>query len=214
MKSVINWSGGEKILRVYVIIFISILGSLTKNYAQDNDRKALLTIDIQENLLNPHSKIHIDTTGIDVFILNLNKSISQFNDKNDLVVYVVNEWTNPFTNWFTGNVCKKGGTGVGLDKRLLIVNDRIYSKSKPNSLTNKELLNYLKDNKIKDVYVMGLLAEGCVKATVKGLIKEDFNVIIIEDALGSKSNKNKLKVIEYLQDNNIKMIKTGEDLRM
>lgn len=173
-------------------------------------KKALLVIDVQENLVNPNSKFHIDTTDVDTFFSNLNESISWFNNKKDLVLYVVNEWTNPLINLVTSNTCKKGGKGVGIDKKLLMVNNDIYSKSKPNSLTNKNLLLRLRKNDIKDVYVMGLLAEGCVKATVKGLIKEHFNVTVIVDALGSKNDKNKLKVIDYLHKNGIKTIETKE----
>jgi nicotinamidase-related amidase len=180
-------------------------------FGQVVDRKALLVIDIQENLVNPNSKIHIDTSGIDLFFHNLNKSISQFDDNKDLIIYVVNEWTSPFMNWATGNVCKKGGAGVGIDKRLLIVNDRIYSKSKSNALTNKDLLKNLRDNKITDVYVMGLLAEGCVKATVKGLRKEKFNALVIEDALGSKNITIKTKVIDDFHENGIKTIRAQEN---
>jgi nicotinamidase-related amidase len=93
---------------------------------------------------------------------------------------------------------------------LVLVNDKIYSKSKSNALTNKDLLKYLKDNKVSDVYVMGLLAEGCVKATVKGLIEEKFKVTVVEDALGSKNETNKSKVINYLHKNDIKTIRTNE----
>jgi nicotinamidase/pyrazinamidase len=180
------------------------------NNGETVGRKALMVIDIQENLVNPDSKFHIDTTGIDFLFANLNESIVKFNDNKDLVLYVVNEWTNPLLNLVTRNTCKKGGAGVGLDKRLILVNDTVYSKSKPNSLTNKDLLKCLRENEIENVYVMGLLAEECVKATIKGLIKEQFNVIVIEDALGSKSNRNKNKVIDYLHENDIKTIKTKE----
>ena len=209
MESKFNLSINNGLLKICIMsIFIVISSSM--NFGQTIDRKAILVIDIQENLVNPNSKIHIDTLGIDLFFRNLNKTISQFNDNKDLVIYVVNEWTNPFMNWATGNVCKKGSDGVGLDKRLVLVNNKIYSKSKSNALTNKDLLKDLRDNKITDVYIMGLLAEGCVKATVKGLRKEKFNVIVIEDALGSKSIANKIKVIDYLHENGIKTIRTQE----
>jgi nicotinamidase-related amidase len=201
--------GRNGLFKICIMIIHSVFSFITI-YGQTTGRKALIVIDIQENLVNPNSKIHIDTTGIDIFFQNLNKAISKFNDDNDLVIYVVNEWTNPIKNWATGNVCKKGGKGVGLDKRMNLVNNRIYSKSKPNALTNKDLLNYLNENKITEVYVMGLLAEGCVKATAKGLKKEKFNVIVIDDALGSKSNSNKIKVIDYLRKNNIRTIKTNQ----
>jgi len=209
MESKFNLSINNGLLKICIM---SIFFVITSNmiFGQTIDRKAILVIDVQENLVNPNSKIHIDTLDIDLFFRNLNKTISQFNDNKDLVIYVVNEWTSPFMNWATGNVCKKGGNGVGLDKRLVLVNDKIYSKSKSNALTNKDLLKHLRDNKITDVYVMGLLAEGCVNATVKGLKNEKFNVIVIEDALGSKNITNKTKVINYLHKNGIKTIRTQE----
>jgi Amidases related to nicotinamidase len=197
------------LLRVCAIL-VFVFSLLNSNYGQTVSKKALIVIDIQENLVNPNSKIHIDTSGVNLFFLNLNRSITKFSNNNDLVIYIVNEWSNPIMNWTTGNVCKKGGIGVGLDKRLILVNNNIYSKSKTNALSNKDLLKYLRDNNISEVYVMGLLAEGCVKATVKGLIKENFNVIVIEDALGSKNNTNKFKVIEYFNKSHIKTIKTKE----
>jgi len=209
MRMKFNKSGISGLLRIFtILLFLFVF--LNNNYGQTVDKKALLVIDIQENLVNQNSKIHIDTSGIDLFFQNLNRSITQFNNNKDLVIYVVNEWTNPLMNRFTGDVCKKGGIGVGLDKRLVLVNDKIYSKSKSNALTNTDLLKYLRDNNISEVYVMGLLAEGCVKATVQGLMKEKFTVIVIEDALGSKSNTNKSKVIDYFKKNNIKTIKTKE----
>lgn len=209
MKSKINLSSNIRLLRICVVLIFIVI-SPSMNFGQTIERKAVMVIDIQENLVNPNSKIHIDTLGIDLFFRNLNKNISQFNDNRDLVIYVVNEWKSPFINWATGNVCKKGGAGVGLDNRLILVNDKIYSKSKSNALTNKDLLKYLRDNKITDVYVMGLLAEGCVKATVKGLRKQKFNVFVIEDALGSKNIANKTKVINYFREIGIKTISTQE----
>ena len=110
----------------------------------------------------------------------------------------------------TGNVCRKDGKGVGLDRRLIVSNDRIYSKSKPNSLTNKDLLKYLKENEFSEVYIVGLLAEGCVKATAKGLKSEGINVFVIEDALGSKSQKSKNAVLDYFNKHEIIKVEATE----
>ena len=78
-------------------------------------------------------------------------------------------------------------------------------------MTNKELLKYLQDNNYSEIFVAGLLAEGCVKATVKGLKSEKMNVMVVDDALGSKSKKNKQKVIHYFNKKGIKMI-SAKDL--
>ena len=58
--------------------------------------KALLVIDIQENLVNPDSKIHMDTTNIDRFLRNVNHSIEVFENSGLPVFYITNEWTNLF----------------------------------------------------------------------------------------------------------------------
>jgi len=167
-------------------------------------------MDVQENLVNPNSRIHIDTTGINLFLGNINNTISKFRNNGDEVIYIVNEWTNPIQNWMTGNVCKKGGFGVGFDKRLLVINDNIYPKTEPNALSNKELLKHLKENDITEIYIVGLLAEGCVKATVKGLIMEKINVVVFDDALGSKNKNNKNAVLQYFSKHNIRTINTNE----
>ncbi len=196
-----------KKIKIAVLSLIVILLNISA-YGQSTPKKALLVIDIQENLINPNSKIHMDTTGLDNFFANLNHAITEFNNQNSMVIYVVNEWTNPVKNMVTGNVCKKGGQGVGPDKRMILVNDCIYVKSKPNALSNSDLLNYLRENSISEVMVCGLLAEGCVKATVKGLINEKFQVTVIENVLGSKNETKKQKVLQYLQHNKIKTIQS------
>jgi nicotinamidase-related amidase len=177
---------------------------------KEHGKKALLVIDVQENLVNPASRMHVEETTIDSFLDNVNKSIDDFKVRGLPVIYVVNEWTNPVLNLFTGNVCKKGGKGTGLDKRLKIVNDQVYSKSRMNVLTNNELLAYLKNNSITELYLVGLFAEACVKATVKAGIQSNFKISVIEDAIGSKSDKHKAVSMKYYRKRGATLIKTGQ----
>ncbi len=197
------------ILKCNIIALILAISTI-ESYCQDSKRKALFVMDIQENLVNPDSRIHIDTSGINLFFGNINNTISMFRNNGDEVIYIVNEWTNPIQNWMTGNVCKKGSLGVGFDKRLLVINDNIYPKTAPNALSNKELLKHLKENNITEIYIVGLLAEGCVKATVKGLRNENINVVVFDDALGSKNQKNKNAVLQFFNKHNIRTIITNE----
>ena len=171
---------------------------------------ALLVIDIQENLLNPSSFIHIDTSNMDQFLSNLNDVIREFETTGNHILYVINEWTNPFINFFTKNVCKKGGKGVGIDRRLDIVNNNIFSKSTGNALTNISLLEYLQTHPITNVYVMGLQAEFCIKATVEGLLEEKFNVLVIKDALGFKNSKKHNRIMKHFKNRNAKLIETKD----
>jgi len=166
---------------------------------QKEKKRALLVIDVQENLLDTRSRIHMDPSAISSFIRNLNRSIGFFEANFLPVMYVVNEWTNPMLNLVTGNVCKKGGKGTGIDKRVNRVNGMVYSKSRMSALTNKELSLFLKENSISEVYITGLLAEACIKETTMNAIKNNFNAVIIEDAIGSKNTKKKLASLLYCE---------------
>jgi len=160
--------------------------------AQNPNGKALLVIDVQENLLDARSRLHMDPTAVPTFTSNLNRSIAFFKTNQLPVIYTVNEWTNPILNLLTGNVCKKGGKGTGIHNKVNVVTTTIYTKSKMNALTNKQLFRFLKENQITELYISGLFAEACVRGTARGAIREKFNTIIIEDAVGSKSTKKKL----------------------
>lgn len=179
---------------------------INKIYGKTEIRKALLVIDVQENLLNPGSKMHIETAVADFFLASVNKSIDYFNSKGLPVLYTVNEWSNPLLNLLTGNVCKKGGKGTGLDKRIRVINDNIYSKSKMNAFTNKNLWDYLRSNSITELYITGLFAEACVKATVRAGLKNDFKVAVIEDAVGSRKRKNKTRSVNFYKRRGAQLI--------
>src|SRR5882724_4325099 len=134
-------------------IFLTLLFMTSKMYGQVESKKALLVIDVQENLVNPASKMHMEKDSINFFLANVNRSIDDFRTKGLPVLYTVNEWTNPILNMFTGNVCKKGGKGTGIDKRVRIASDNIYTKSRMSAFTNNELFTYLKNNSITELYI-------------------------------------------------------------
>ena len=184
----------------------SILTTSTIEFTEMLNKKALLVIDVQENLLKSDSKVHMDPTAVPSFIQNLNKSIAFFEENNLPVIYVVNEWTNPILNLLTGNVCKKGSKGTGIDKRVHLASDTVYRKSKMNALTNKELLHFLEENSISQLYIAGLFAEACIKETVKGGIKNDYKVIIIEDAIGSRTISKKSRSVSFYKHKGISVI--------
>lgn len=193
-----------------IIMTTTFLASRTSLFEQKQNKKALLVIDVQENLLNAHSKLHMDSTAVSPFIESLNKSIKFFEVNEMPVIYTVNEWTNPILNFLTGNVCKKGTAGAGISKSVDRVNDKVYKKSKNSVFSNKEFLHYLKESNISELYITGLFAEACVKGTAKGAIRNNYKVIIIEDAVGSKSSRRKSKSLGYCQREGATIINTNQ----
>lgn len=49
--------------------------------------------------------------------------------------------------------------------------------------TNENLADYLRKNKVDEVYVTGLVTEYCVKQTVLEALRQDFKTFLIEDAV-------------------------------
>ncbi len=86
----------------------------------------------------------------------------------------------------------------------------MFSPNRSPIRSNPDLLKLLKDNQISEVYVMGLLAEGCIKATENGLINEDFKVVVIEDVLGSKNAKKLEFTLNYFRQQRIKTVLSSD----
>ena len=176
--------------------------------SDDKIRKALLVIDVQENLLKPRSRIHMDPAKVTDLLSRVNKSIASFNDQGELVIYTINEWTNPLLNFLTGNVCKKGEKGTRIDLQVTVVNNNIFHKSGNSAFTSNALATFLKKESINVLYVTGLLGEACIRSTVTDAINQHYSVVVIEDAVGSKNEKLKLRSIEHLRRKGAVIIKS------
>jgi len=157
------------------------------------NKKALIVIDVQENLLKSKSTMHMDIDKVDPFVTSLNRSIKIFEQQGMPVIYTINEWTNPILNLITGNVCKKGAKGTEISSRVSVVSKNIFYKSSSDIFSNEKLRDFLKRESISELYITGLLAEYCVKSSVNSALDSQFKVTIIEDAVGSKNEKNKAK---------------------
>ncbi len=84
------------------------------------------------------------------------------------------------------------------DKNLVLINNTIFNKTDGNAFLANGLLEYLKQKGVKDIIVTGLLAERCVTKTTQGGISSGFNIYLLSDAIGGKSNRSKAKAIKKL----------------
>jgi nicotinamidase/pyrazinamidase len=166
-------------------------------------KKALLVIDLQENLLNPGSRMHVDPSGIEPLCNHVNQMIKQYDDRGWPVLYVVNLWTNPIKNWLTGDVVKKGAPGTGIDPRIERVNSVIYTKSVGDALSNKDLIQFLKDEGIQELTVTGAFSDACIKKTTQSGLQKGFRMTIIEDAIGARNTRAQEKAIQYFRRNGV-----------
>lgn len=176
---------------INIVFTITILAQFCFTSADEKSSKSiLLVIDMQKDLLTyGKGGMKMDSSTVASLIQNINKNIEIADSLKIPVAYIQNLWTNPFWIFFGGNVCRKGDKETELDKRLRMVNSKIYEKSVPNSFSNKMLNDFIKENQIEKVFICGIKTEGCIGATVKSSLKKGYKTFIIAPAAGSNSLK-------------------------
>lgn len=92
------------------------------------------------------------------------------------------------------------------DKDLRIVNDRIFEKKEGDAFTVNELTAFLEQNNAKEIIITGLLAEKCVYKTSIGGLSRNYDIYLIPEAIGGKSDKSKEKSIEKLEKMGAKIL--------
>ena len=166
--------------------------------------KALLVIDLQEDYTGVNASENLRYKDADQLVIRVNKIIEECT-KNDIdLIYIKQEFEGAIpillTKLFSHGSAIKGTLGAEFDKRLNIVSKNCFSKSMPSSFSNSELKKYLKENKIEELYIVGLDGQFCVKETVKDAIKEKYRVNLINNAILFKNESKREDVFEKLKE--------------
>jgi nicotinamidase-related amidase len=86
--------------------------------------------------------------------------------------------------------------------KKFITKNNVFTKSTFSSLKSKQLLNFLKKNKVGKLYLCGLDTNACVLATAVEAFDLGFDVKVLEDLCGSHSSKKYHKnAVEILKRN-------------
>lgn len=151
-------------------------------------KNALLIVDVQNDFC-PGGALAVNDGDKIVSIIN------QIEDKFDFVISS-QDWhpaaTVHFEKWPPH--CIAGTFGADFHPNL--ITDKIDLKLLKGTgnkddgysafeATNVSLIDYLRKNQIKDLYVCGLATDYCVKATVLDAIKNGFHTYVITDAVAA-----------------------------
>ena len=72
------------------------------------------------------------------------------------------------------------------DKVLPLPTEKTIIKHFPNSFRETELLEYLKDNKIENLVICGMMTHMCIDATTRAAKDYGFNCLLIGDACATR----------------------------
>ena len=152
---------------------------------------AALLMDLQVDFLAPSvALMPVDATDADRIVETANAVLAGRTLASSLPVLVINQFpsTDRLANFFRHGAAIAGSIGAQLDDRVLAgPGVRVFSKQRPSAFTNPELDPYLRSNGVKQLYVFGVFAEGCVRATALDAKRHGYSVVVPIDAIGTNS---------------------------
>lgn len=159
-------------------------------------KKALFVIDMQ-NICVGENHAECFQYETKTLLQNVNKVISENN--NQTVVYIKNVMKRNFINKFAPFKAYEGTKEVELVENLRMVSDHVYTKYVGDAFSNPELKQFLKEQEIECVELVGVDGGGCVALTAFGAVKNGYQVKIHQDAVGTVFHKKKKKYEKKLK---------------
>ncbi len=100
------------------------------------------------------------------------------------------------------------GATVETLREALPENTQYFEKTAFSALENNDVLEALKNSGKKQVVIFGIETHICVSQTTNALIQEGFEVSVIRDACGSRSELEYLAGLERMKDNGAHVLTT------
>ena len=149
------------------------------------NRKALVVIDIQNDITKHYRDI----------IENINSAIDWAVGQGMAIIYIKHNNLSPGTRTF-----KPDTKGAELAPELKIVSDHIFVKTKANALTSEAFSEFIRSKDIREFYITGADATGCVKSTCFNMTKAGYAVHVISDCVTSYDLKKMPEMLAYYTD--------------
>ncbi|SHH37187.1 cysteine hydrolase [Thermosipho atlanticus] len=159
------------------------------------DTPALLIVDVQNYFFSPDSKAYLN--GIENIFPNLIKLKDEFLKRNFPVICTIHfGGSNTMKNWWNNVISERWTKPYFNDRRCLFITKDTYD-----AFFKTKLEEYLKNNKVTDLLITGVMTHLCCETTARSAFVRGFNVIMIEDALWDKD--------EFYHFNSLKSLAHG-----
>ena len=175
----------------------------------DDNRSAMLVIDIQEGTTGRASRTSHYKNGSDELIKKINHVTKTAYSNGLRIIYIRNEVSDWFINMID-NSMQKGSEVALLDTRLLVLNNHIIHKERQDAFSNLMLDTILVKNEISTLYVTGLDAAFCVNRTIEAAINRNYRVVVVSDAIISETDSLKNFMMKKYAEKNVELINSEE----
>ncbi|MEJ8473493.1 cysteine hydrolase family protein [Roseibium algae] len=174
---------------VYMMMKLKAVGTPTCGHQinlEARPEKCLVVIDVQEDFTRNTGKNAFDPVARDGALERIADEIRTARSRDEHVVFI----TNVFRDWpvvlamklVTGGIGTPGRQGLRLDRMLDVAEGPVFEKSIGDSFSNSKFEDWLEQQNIGHLTLVGLDACHCVQLTAKGGRSRGFRVEILEAA--------------------------------
>ena len=152
------------------------------------DHTALLLIDLQRDFLEVNGRMAVSVADASQVVSLANRLIQHGVSAGWKLIFIKNRYpkSDLIGNLFRNGAAIEGSRGAELDPRVIVpFSGLVLTKSRPDAFTNPELEETLTSGAVHQLVVLGVMAEGCVRATVKDATSRGFGVTVVSDAVAS-----------------------------
>lgn len=171
-------------------------------------KTAVLVIDIQEGYTGEHARTDHHTKQSQKLIDSTNRVITAAHEAGIPVIYIQQQTENRLINWLDGYHMADGSPAVDIDKRVKIVSLHQFRKRKSDAFSSHDLDRFLVEMKINNIIITGLDIAGCAFRTSVAALNRHYKVMVVEDAVISKSTELKDEKIMELKELGAEIITT------
>jgi nicotinamidase-related amidase len=153
---------------------------------------AVLLMDLQKDFLDVEKgRLPIDRQSAQVVLKTANEILSKRVLAEALPILVMNQFpvTDRIANFFRKGSAIAGSVGAEFDSRLEDhAQVKVVVKACPSAFSNPELQQYLRAQNVQELYILGVFADGCIRATVLDAVKLGYVVHVIVDAVATNAS--------------------------
>lgn len=142
--------------------------------------RALVIIDVQKDYFEGGRNELVNAVGA---AENIKKLIKEFRKRKEPIIYIQHINTKPDAAFMVD-----GTDGIEISELILPQStDLVIEKHYPNSFLQTSLENNLKDLKIQEIVVCGMMTHMCVDTTVRAAKGLGYGVTLVEDACATRN---------------------------
>jgi len=201
------FKNGLKKIILLCLVLVPVVSCGVKQIANyDNPQKALVVMDMQLDLIGENAKLPIENNADDL-IKTVNAMIDDYHSQGYRIIYIRSVFSKyDIANFFRNKACVEGTAGIEIDPRVHIVSKNIFDKKRSSAFSNKDFENYLIQNQVNELYMTGVMAEGCVYRTTISGLERKYTVNFIENAVGVSKMKNLKPTIDKLNKKGARVV--------